>query len=587
MRLILIFLRTYRLQSAIALAALLFAGLIEGFGLSMLLPLLGLAEEISSGASSEAVKTANSTLSEIVNNVFGTIGVTPTIGILLIIFVACMTLKAFLTLAANKRVGYMVARVATDLRLELIRALFVTRWEYFIRQPVGSLTNSIATEVSKSSKAYLSTITMLAAVLQVIVYATIVFLVSWESTVVALVAGIVILFMVRRFIKKSKRAGKRHTSILQSLISYLTDSLIMIKPLKTMAREHLADAALKKKTENLKKAIKKQVFAKHALSAAQEPLTVAFTAVGLYGVLVIWKMPLASVLVMVYMLSKLFKKLQKVQSLYQQVVTAENGYWSYQSKLQRALEEKEALTGSQQPSLNKSIRLERVSFAYADRWILKDADFDFPAKVFTAIIGPSGEGKTTVVDLITGLLQPQHGGILIDDVPLDKLDLRRWRQMIGYVPQESLLLHDTVFINVTLGDKSLAAEDAEIALRGAGAWDFVQILPQGMDTVVGERGHKLSGGQRQRIAIARALVHHPKLLILDEATTALDPESESAICETLRKLKGKHTILAISHQPAILKAAERAYRLEGGNAMLVPDLVTQGAEDVNTSAATL
>jgi ATP-binding cassette subfamily C protein len=587
MRLILIFLRTYRLQSAITLAALLFAGLIEGFGISMLLPLLGLAGGTNGGASGEAVKTANSTLSKIVNDVFGTVGVTPTIGMLLIIFVACMTLKAFLTLAANKRVGYMVARVATDLRLELIKALFVTRWEYFIRQPVGSLTNSIASEVSKASGAYLSTITMLAAVLQAIVYTTIVFLVSWEATVVALVAGIVILFMVRRFIKKSKRAGKQHTSILQSLISYLTDSLIMIKPLKTMAREYLADAVLKKKTENLKKVIKKQIFAKHALSAAQEPLTVAFTAVGLYGVLVIWKMPLASVLVMVYMLSKLLKKLQKVQSLYQQLVTAENAYWSYQSKLQRAIKEKEALTGSQQPSLNNSICLKKVSFAYEDRWILKDADFDFPAKVFTAIVGPSGEGKTTVIDLITGLLKPQHGEILIDGVPLDQLNLRRWRQMIGYVPQESLLLHATVFINVTLGDKSLGAEDTENALRGAGAWDFVQNLPQGMDTVVGERGHKLSGGQRQRIAIARALVHHPKLLILDEATTALDPESENAICETLRKLKDKHTILAISHQPAILEAAGRAYRLEYGNAMLVPDLVKQGTANMNTSAATL
>jgi ATP-binding cassette subfamily C protein len=236
--------------------------------------------------------------------------------------------------------------------------------------------------------------------------------------------------------------------------------------------------------------------------------------------------------------------------------------------------------------LNQSIRLERVCFAYADQWILKDAGFDFPANSFTAIVGSSGVGKTTVVDLITGLLRPQGGEILIDDIPLAEIDLRHWRQMIGYVPQETLLLHDSVFINVTLGDRELKVEDAEAALQAAGAWDFVQALPQGIFTLVGERGHKLSGGQRQRVAIARAIVHKPRLLILDEATTALDPENEAAVCETLRKLKGKLTILAISHQPAILGAAERAYRLEAGKASLVPDLLTYGTADMDTSAAT-
>jgi ATP-binding cassette subfamily C protein len=178
------------------------------------------------------------------------------------------------------------------------------------------------------------------------------------------------------------------------------------------------------------------------------------------------------------------------------------------------------------------------------------------------------------------LIRPKQGEVFIDDLPLAQTDLRSWRKMIGYVPQETLLLHDTVLINITLGDPELRKEDAEYALRAAGAWEFVTALPQGMYSTVGERGGMLSGGERQRIAIARALVHKPKLLILDEPTSALDRDSEAAICETLQQLSGDYTILAISHQPALMNAADRAYRLQDGTTLLVEDHKLAGAHSV-------
>ena len=586
MRLLFTFLRTYPSQSAITLGALLFAGLIEGFGFSLLVPLLGMGISGNNTLPAGETSATGSTLEQIVRDAFAALGITPSIGVLLIIFVICMLIKAFLMLAANKRVGFTVARVATDLRLKLIKALFESRWEYFIRQPAGALTNAIATEADRSTGAFLFGIRILAAIFHAIVYATIVFLVSWRAALIALAAGSVIMILFRRYIKKSKKAGIKQTKLLNSLLTFMTDSLTMIKPLKTMSREHLADAVLKKKTQQLRKVIKKQVYAGTALGAFQEPVTVVFLASGLYWVLAVWKLPFASILVMVYMLQKVMKRLQKVQSMYQAVVTAESAYWSLEAKVQAAKESKETTLGTQKVFLKRGLCLDRVSFTYDKLWILKDADLDFPAGSFTAIVGPSGVGKTTVVDLVTGLLRPQEGEIQIDDIPMADIDIKHWRQMIGYVPQDTLLLHDTVFVNVTLGDTELTTDQVESALRAAGAWEFVQTLADGVNTIVGERGHKLSGGQRQRIAIARAIVHQPKLLILDEATTALDPLNEAAICETLGKLRGELTILAISHQPAILDVAERAYRLEDGNVVLVPDLVKNGPTEADTSVAT-
>jgi ATP-binding cassette subfamily C protein len=165
-------------------------------------------------------------------------------------------------------------------------------------------------------------------------------------------------------------------------------------------------------------------------------------------------------------------------------------------------------------------------------------------------------------------MQPASGSLLIDEVQLQDFDMHLWRRSIGYVPQETVLLHDSVFNNVALGDPGISEVDVVSALQDADIWAFTEKLTEGIHSNVGERGGMLSGGQRQRIMIARALVHRPCLLIMDEATTALDQKSEAAICETLQKLRGRQTILAISHQPALLEAADRAYRLQDGHALL-------------------
>ena len=263
--------------------------------------------------------------------------------------------------------------------------------------------------------------------------------------------------------------------------------------------------------------------------------------------------------------------LGKVQKQYQKMVAEESAFWSLLKTIEQAERAREKVDDGTPAHLSSGIRLSRVCFAYDKHDILQDLSMEIPAGLLITIIGPSGSGKTTLVDLVIGLLQPKEGDIFVDDVPMTEIDLTDWRRKIGYVPQENLLLHDTILHNVTLGDPSLAEADAEYALRAAGAWEFTTAMPEGMHSVVGERGAKLSGGQRQRIMIARALAHRPELLILDEATSALDPASEAAICRTIEELRGKLTVLAISHQTALVESADLVYRLE--NRRVVPATV--------------
>ena len=571
MRLLISLARQYPWQSVIMLLALLLAGVAEGIGISALLPLISIAINKQVGAQGSTF-AGGSGLERAVTETLSTVGLSPTLGVLLTVITLAIVLKGVLLLLARKRIGYTVAQVATDLRLSLLRALMVTKWEYYISQPVGVLTNAMATEAIRTSKAYSCGITMIALLIQALIYSCVALLVSWRATLLAVAVGLFLIYILGSLVRKARRAGLRQTELIKSLLTHLTDTLLSIKPLKAMARESRADALLEKKTNRLNRALQKQVLTNETLKASQEPLLIVFAAIGLYGALIYWHVTLAKVMVLTFLLVRVVKQLNKVQEQYQQMAILESAYWSLKETIREAEGAREPALGSEFPSLGHGIRLDQVSFAYKEEWVLKDLSIFFPAGLFTAIIGPSGVGKTTIVDLVMGLLRPQQGEIFIDDLPLAKVNLKSWRKMIGYVPQETLLLHDTIFINVTLGDPDLTEADAEQALLAAEASEFVRAMPRGMHSTVGERGSMLSGGQRQRIAIARALVHKPKLLILDEPTSALDPESEAAICETLGQLRGSGiTILAISHQPIIMNVADRAYQLHDGKAFLVQD----------------
>jgi ATP-binding cassette subfamily C protein len=566
MRLLITFARIYPSQSAVVLLALLLAGIAEGLGISALLPLFAAIADPNAGAGGNS-----SGLVTLVTSALSLFNLRPSTGVLLLFIVTAVMLKGIFMLLANKRVGYTVAYVATDLRLALLRSLLATRWEYYLSQPVGGLSNAFATEAMRASQAYLFSARMAALFIQVIIYTSVALMVSWKATLISMAAGVVMLYSMNRLVRKARKAGRRQTDLLQSSLEILTDSLQSIKSLKAMARENLIDVALETETKRLNKALKKQVFSKEALRSLREPIIVSFLSFGLCIAVVYFGIPLASVMVLVFLLSRLLTQLGKVQEQYQKVVIFESAYWSLRDKITAAENEHESLPGNRKPTLKQCISLDHVSFNYGESRVLTNASLELPAGLFTAITGLSGAGKTTVADLIIGLLLPQKGRVLIDGIPLMTIDIRSWRQMIGYVPQETLLLHDTVMKNVTLGDLQLNEKDVKGALRVAGILDFVMNLPQGLESTVGERGGKLSGGQCQRIAIARALVHKPALLILDEATSGLDTETEASIIETLRKLKGEITILAISHQPGLVEAADMAYRIKEGKVYLVSD----------------
>ena len=545
------------------LGCLILAAVAEGLGLSSVLPLVGLVTERQQGAT-------ESKISQAVESVLAFVGLTPTLGVLLSTLVAAMFLKAALVLLAQRQIGYTVAHVATDLRLELLRALLASRWAYYVKKPVGVLANSFATEASRASQAYLYGATNLALAMQAIVYFGVAIATSWHATLGAATLGIGTIAMLNYLVRMTRRAGLRQTRLLKDLLGRLTDILYAVKPLKAMAREKLVGPLLEHKTQRLNRAMQREVLSKEALNALHEPLLVATVAGGLWVALDRWDLPLDRVLLLAILFGRLLGHLQKIQKNYQRMVACDSAFWSMRETIDEAVGARETVTGSSAPRLEHEIALRDVSLSYGSKVVLDHASLTIPRGQVTVIVGPSGAGKTSIVDLVTGLVRPGSGEVFIDELAMSEVDIHRWRRSVGYVPQETFLLHESVAVNVTLGDPGLGPDAVRATLEAANAWDFVSAMSEGPDTTVGERGAAMSGGQRQRIAIARALAHGPELLILDEATASLDPKSEAEVCATVRRLRGRMTILAVSHQAALLDVADKVYRLDHGRAVEVP-----------------
>ena len=218
------------------------------------------------------------------------------------------------------------------------------------------------------------------------------------------------------------------------------------------------------------------------------------------------------------------------------------------------------------------VSVEELSFAYPEieKQVLNNISFSIPKGKFVGIVGPSGAGKTTFVDILLGLLAPSKGKISVDGKNIYD-DIRTWQANLAYVPQSIYLIDGTIRENIALGVDEKEINDALInkVLQMAELYDFVQELPAGIDTTVGERGVKLSGGQRQRIGIARALYYQPQVLVLDEATSALDNETEKSITDTILKLKGQITIIAVAHRLTTLEQCDFKVKFENGKAEII------------------
>lgn len=548
-----IFLRTGGRHRWIVLASVILSTLAEGVGVASLLPVLAVAVDKDGAVTGK--------YSQGIRAILETLHVPLAIGPLLTILVVAIFLKAALTLLAYRNISSAVAEVAATIRRRLVHAVLGVRWVYFARQPVGRLANAISLDATRAATAFQYATAAIGTMVQSVVYAVVAFIVSWKMAAVGLSLGLLVAFALHPFMRMTKQWSRRQRKRTEELVMLTTDAFASIKPLKAMARQRHFERFFEERIVKLRRALRSEAMSRNRMRTVREPIIITMLAIGFYFAIAVMQVGVAELIVMGILIRRLISCVGDVQEQMQTSLTMETSYWAVEKLIREAEALREPLWTGGKPTLEHAVELEHVTFGYDERLVLKDFSLKAEAGKLTVLSGVSGAGKTTITDLMLGLLEPQSGRVLIDGVPIGQLDLQAWRQMIGYVPQELALFHDSVLANITLGDPEIGEAAVQEALRLAGAWDFVAAMPKGIHSSVGERGSLLSGGQRQRLALARALVLDPKLLILDEVSSALDPATERAICNNVRGLTGKRTIIAITHRPIWLELADEVYEI--------------------------
>lgn len=541
----------------LVLACLLLASISEALGIGTLLPaansILGNNDHTATGTSL-AIKTAIESL-----------GITASLGNLLIIIVALLVLKSIISFGALSYSGITGARVAINLRRKLIRSIFEARWSFYTDQSGGRFANAISNDATRAGDAYQFAATVVAGIVQLAAYAAVAILIDWRIALLGAVAGAILTFAMNALIRISKTSGYKQTDRVSNLTIDMVDMLNNIKALKSMDRYKPLVVGLSGLLKRIKRSLINIQLAKQGVAQGSEALVNIMTGTVAYTAYALFHSTLPELMVTGIVFFQIVSNLTKLQKQVQSAVLIESSYVRTLELIKRAEEQQEGHTGTSQPVIGQGCRFKSVAFAHDKTPVISNATFDIPANKITVLQGSSGSGKTTLIDLLIGFNTAQKGKILIGGRPIETIDIKAWRRGIGYVPQDLMLFHDTIRENIGLSDPDISTDAILAALEQAGAKDFINALPEGIETNVGEMGGRLSGGQRQRIALARALVTNPKILILDEVTSALDPETEAEIVSNIAHLRGRYTIVAITHRPAWTKIADRLYTVSKGH----------------------
>jgi len=530
--------------------------LTEGVSLLLLVPLLQLVGlDMGQGSLNQVATLASS--------IFLALGIQTTLIMVLGIFVVVMTISALLhrwQMIMTYEVDY---KYAAHLRKRLYQAITNSNWLFFSRNKSSDFAHALTSEIERISTGTSQFLTLLASVMILSVYIIFALELAGIFTGLVFVAGLVLLLFLRNKTYSSHSSGEEITLSTRDIYSSIIQHLEGMKTIKSFGMEEKNIKDFSQQTDHVVHSYMASVYSYADVRLLFDVGTVVLLAIVVLFLVEIIEIPVASLIVLIYLFVRMVPQFSTIQISYQYVLNMLPAYNNVIGLEQRCNENQELLEHDNEgQEFKKQISLEKVSFSYQDNhFALKNLNLSLDVGKTTAIAGPSGAGKSTIADLVMGFIEPSGGNVAVDGEPISH---GSWRNQIGYVAQETFLFNETIRYNLQLARPGSSEEELKHVLKLAAAYEFVSKLPDGLDTLIGDRGVRLSGGERQRLALARALLRKPSLLILDESTSNLDSENEKRIMDAIDSLHGEITILVIAHRFSTIKNADYIYLIDDG-----------------------
>ena len=542
----------------LALGLMIGGGLGEGIGFVLLIPLLRLVGlDVQEGGVGRIAETVNAT--------FAMFGVRPTLPGILGVFAVVTGAQALLVrwqTLVNRRLEYEFAQ---QLRERLFDAIVHTRWVFFSRQRQPDLAHALTAEVDRVGTATQYLLSALATAIVAAVYLGLAFRISAPLTILVASLGAILVLALVPQVRRAPATGQGMSIAGSRLYAAALDHLGGMKTVKSYGAESRTAAVFAEATGSQAARFLAAVRNYADVRLLFDVGTLVLLCVSLLTAIEWLNLPAASILLLIFLFGRTMPRAASVQQNVQHFVNALAAFGTVRGLEDRCRADRAPdMQAGHLPRFERAVQLVDVDLAYdRDRTALSGVSLAIDAGRTTAVVGPSGAGKSTVADLVLGLVVPDRGSVWIDDEPLGDDTCVAWRARIGYVTQDTFLFNGTVRENLRWASPDATDDRMRAALQAAAA-DFVWGWPNGLDTQLGERGVAMSGGERQRIALARALLREPALLVLDEATSNVDAENERRILQAIAGLRGRVTILVITHRLATVKDADTIYVMDEG-----------------------